>query len=258
MKNKGQMTIFIIVGIVIIAIVLLFILFRSGKIPSLIGGKQEQNPAVFFESCINEKIRTGVDMVLYQGGNINPILYKNFKFNNEDYFNISYLCYTQSSYLPCINQQPLLIEHVEKELHDYIENTAENCFQDLLKNFEKDSYVVSGDYEGVEVKLLPGKLSIKVLSDMQISKSEESSTVGNFNILIATKLYDLIVVAQEIVNQEARFCSFSSQGFGIFYPEFDIKKTRASDLSLIYSVLDKKSTEMFRFAVRGCVATPGL
>jgi len=62
----------------------------------------------------------------------------------------------------------------------------------------------------------------------------------------------------EIVNQEARFCYAEISGIMLAYPEFSISLTKTDDLSKIYVVENKKSKEVFRFAVRSCAIPPGL
>jgi len=59
------------------------------------------------------------------------------------------------------------------------------------------------------------------------------------------------------VSQEARFCNFEQQGFTLLYPEFEIDKFRTGEGSIIYTVQHKKTGEVFKFAVIGCVIPPG-
>ena len=75
--------------------------------------------------------------------------------------------------------------------------------------------------------------------------------------VVYTRFYDLAIVAQEIVSQEARFCNFEQVGYMLIYPEFAITKFRTGKSDTIYTIKSKESGERFRFAVRSCVIPPG-
>ena len=90
-----------------------------------------------------------------------------------------------------------------------------------------------------------------------MTKSGETTNNENFKFIIPSMIYDLAVVSQEIVNQEAKYCNFESVGFMILYPEFNIDRFKTSDLNIVYTVTHKKTDDKFKFAVRGCVMPPG-
>ncbi len=260
MHKRGQLTIFIIVGIFIVGAVSLFFLFRSGVIaPNLGGGAKEAAPTPFLESCIEGEIRDTIDTISMQGGYVDPVLSKRFKFTEEDsYHNISYLCYTQSYYTPCMNQQPMLLQHIKNEITSYISEDIEICFNELALNLEDDGFVVDAQYGGYEVKLTPGRIIIEINAEITTTRADQTSREENFEISVLTKIYDLAVVAQEIVGQEARFCNFEYLGYMLTYPEYKIDYFRAQDATIIYTVGHEDTNEKFRFAVKGCVIPPGL
>jgi hypothetical protein len=76
-------------------------------------------------------------------------------------------------------------------------------------------------------------------------------------IIYSSNFYDLALVAQEIVSQEARFCNFEHLGYMLLYPDFEIDKFRTGDSDTIYTLTHRESGERFRFAVRGCVIPAG-
>jgi hypothetical protein len=255
-KKRGQVTIFIVFGIVIVSVIALFLLYRAGIVPE-IWGKPEIDPDAFFDSCIEDKIKETVEIISLQGGYINNPLHKTFKFENEKVFrNISYLCYTQNYYTPCINQEPMLIQHLKDEIKNYISEDVENCFNELTSSLEKQNYVVDAKYKGFEVELMEKKVVVKIDGEIILTKSGETSKQQDFKIIMPSRFYDLAVIVQEIVSQEARFCHFEHLGFMLLYPEFDIDKFRTSDLIIIYTVEYKDTGEKFRFAVRSCVIPP--
>ena len=259
MKNKkGQVTIFIIAGILIISLVVLFLVFRTGIIPG-ITESPETNPNVFLDSCIEDKIKETVKIISSQGGYIENPLHKTFKFEDENAFvNISFLCYNQNYYLPCINQELMLIQHLKEEIYNYIFDDVENCYDELTSSLEKQNYVVDARYNGFKVELMEKKVVVEIDGELVLTKSGETSKHDDFKIIVPSRFYDIAVVVQEIISQEARFCHFEHLGFMLFYPQFKIDKFRTSDLITIYTIENRNSKETFRFAVRGCVIPPGM
>ncbi len=257
-EKKGQITIFIIVGIVIVVGILLFFLFRKGVIPIPGGGKSEENPVSYMESCIEPKIKEAIEIISSQGGYINNNLNIRFKFDEDkEAKNISYLCYNQNYYLSCINQEPMLIQHLKEEIKTYIKKDVENCVRNLKKSLENSGYEVDMNYRDFSIELIPKKVLVTMDMDVTFSKSGETSTRDNFKFAVASRFYDISIVVQEIVSQEARFCNFEQLGYMLFYPDYNIDKFRTGESTTIYSVADRETKEKFRFAVRGCVIPPG-
>ena len=255
MEKRGQVTIFIIAGILIVSSIALFFLFRSGVVPG-IGGKAEQTPNVFLEACIEDKIREGIELISLQGGYTENPLSIYFKFEDENLpVNISYLCYNQLPYALCMPQKPLLIQHLKNELKNYISEDIKNCFGELTENLGKQ-YVVEANYQGFEFELIEGKVIVKIDGEIVLTKTEETTKQEDFEIIILSRFYDLANMVQKIVNKEATTGDFSHYNL-FLYSDFDINKYKTADSSVIYSVKHRESNEEFRFAVRGGVMPPG-
>jgi len=252
MKKKGQLTIFIIIGIILIAVIVLFFIFRGTiKIPGIGGGKETSSQS-FLESCLEDAIKEGTETLALQGGYLEPTIYKNFKFKGEEARDISYLCYTPNYYIPCVNQEPLLIKHLKNELYDYIADDVRSCFDSLTSSLDKQGYSVNSNYRGFDIELNDNKIIVDIDAELDLTRAGETTKQTDFEIDIASKFYDLALVVQEIVNQEAEYCNFEYLGYMAFYPQWYIEKTGASDSTIIYTVENKKSKERFRFAIRGC------
>ncbi len=255
--KRGQVTIFIIIGIIIVSAIVLFFLFKSGvKIPGIGVGK-EINPPSFLESCMEDKIKEAVNLISFQGGYIENPLNIYFKFEEENSpVNISYLCYNQADYFPCVNQEPMLLKHLKEEIYNYISDDVRNCFDSLTLSLDKQGYTVDSKYRGFEINLEEKKIIINIDAEITLTKSGETTKQENFEIIILSRFYDLAIVVQEIINKEATTCEFNH--YNMFsYPNFDINKYKTSDSSVIYKIKHEDSNEEFRFAVRGCIMPPG-
>lgn len=252
MNGKGQISVFIIAGILIVAGIVLFFLLRNGILPSTTGTNAEENPGDFVGNILEPKIKQGIKIASSQGGEITLKLYKTF-----DGENISYLCYTQNYYEPCRNQQPKLIQHLREEIKDYINKDVEDALDKLRTELERKGYEVSLGYRDFDVVLLPKKIRVDIDARLTYSKAGVTEKKEGFSFVVSSRFYDIASVAQEIVSQEARFCHFEQQGFMLFYPDFEIDKFRTSNLETLYTIKHRQSEEEFKFFVRGCVIPPG-
>ncbi|MFA4952964.1 MAG: hypothetical protein WC584_01970 [Candidatus Pacearchaeota archaeon] len=250
-KNKAQITIFVIIAIIIVAVIALFFLFRSGLIPG-IGGTEEKNPRIAFQDCLEDKILETTDLISKQGGYINPILYREL-----DGEKISYLCYNQNYYLSCINQEPMLIQHIKEEIKNNIDAKVRNCFDQFKTSLEKTGYNVDANYRDFSVQLVPEKVIVDIDAEITTTRNEQTSSQKDFVIIFPSRIYELAVVVQEITSQEARFCNFEQLGYMLLYPQFNIDKFRTGEGDTIYTIEDRKTKEKFKFAVRSCVIPPG-
>ena len=258
MKRGGQVTIFVIMGVILISAIIMFFLFRE-EVTTDTTGRPEENPESFMNSCLEGKIKKAVEVISISGGYPNNQLHKNFKFENEGIFvNVSYLCYNQNSYLRCINQKPTFMEDLKTEIKNYISDDVENCFNEMTDGFVQKGYAVETNYRDFSVDFLPKRVIVQTDSDITLKVSGESAKEENFEITIASRLYEIAFVVQEIVNQEARFCYSEILGISLLYPDFIIDKFRTGDSTVIYTIEHKESKEKFRFAVRGCIIPPGI
>ena len=255
MKNEGQMTIFIIMGILIISAIVLFFLFR-GQVTIETTGKPEENPESFLKSCLEDKIKNAIEDLSLRGGYANGKPNLNFKFENEFQKNITYLCYTQNYYVPCVNQKPVFLEDLKTEIKNHISSDVKNCFDEMTKNFARKGYSIKTNYKGFSVDLLPKRVIVQTDSDISLTISGETTKDEDFKIVIASRFYEIVNLVQELVNGEAEFCYTENLGINLVYPEFIVDKFKTQG-SIVYTVEHTESKEKFRFAVRGCVIPPG-
>lgn len=253
-QNKGQVTIFIIIAILIIAGIGIFFLFRSDIIPEFTGRTGEVNVNAFLNECLNQRVKDVAEELSLEGGYSNNPNSVNFKFTEEGvYRNISYLCYTQNNFRPCIVQKPTFFLDIQKNIESKIEGDVETCFNEMVNSLRDQGFEVgSNKLNSFEVNFEPRKIIVQTDSEVTLTKSGETETQKNFQILIPSRIYEILDVAQEIVDSESEFCYFEVVGFQLSRPEFSIDLFRMEDSTEIYTIEHEDSQEKFRFAVRGC------
>lgn len=251
MKNKAQVTIFIIIGVVVIAIIAL-LLFLTIKTETDTTRTPEKNTEQIFKECLEDDLRKAIKEISLQGGTINDDLSKKFKFENEPYRNISYLCYTARYYQPCNSQTSLLIKHLRQELKSEIENNVRECFSELTTQLDKEGYTVDSKYNDFSLELLSGRVELDLDAKLTLTRSGETTKKNDFKLNYPSMFYDNAIIAQEISSQEAKYCNFEELGFMILHPETNIKQLELDDSTTIYTIKNKRTREKFRFAIRSC------
>ena len=254
MLKRGQITIFIIVAVIMVAVVGLFLLLRSGIIPNPFI-RAEKNPSAFLQNCLEDDVYEILEKISPQGGYLeNPL---NIEFKNIDegiFYKTSYLCYTQAYNQKCVNQEPNLIQHIENEIQNHIEEKVRTCTDSLEESYSKAGYTVGVLDQGFEVDLNFNKIVIKIDKELKLGLGDDVSLIKGFEVNIDSNIYELIKTAQKIVNSEAVSCEFDYVQYMINNPNIEINYEQiTSSGSEIYTIKDLKTQEWFRFAIRGCV-----
>ena len=249
--KRSQVTVFIILAIVIIAVgVLLYFLFPEIK-TSL--GFQEETPYQYLEGCLDKNyVQDKIDEISSQGGSLNPEHYLVYNGNN-----LEYLCYTNKFYESCVVQQPFLKRHVENEIEEFERENANNCFTQLEQKYEEDGYEATLRKGGIEVELLPKRVVLKFNSTLTLSKDGNSNTYNLFRVVLNNNLYELVAIAGSIVQGETLFGDIETTYYMSLYPELKIEKKVQTDGSTVYIVTDRKSLNKFQFASRSMAWPPG-
>ncbi len=244
-RKKGQMALWIILAIAFV--VLVFLIFAMLKKPDL-QATETENPNIIIDKCVKDAVNEAVDIMLPQGGFIEP---KNFKVFDRK--NISYICQSEWNFKSCTMQHPALLKEMTEEIHNYINQKIENCFQSIKEEFEKKNMHVELGQQEINISLSRGKVYAVIIREVLVTKDEEIKKFEKFNSEINSLIYDLGRVAIEIANQEAQYCNFEYLGYMMMYPEFRITKELAGDSTKIYSIKDIKSEKEMNIAIRGCV-----
>ncbi len=251
-KNKGaQVTIFIILALALIVSIAIIFVLNKPKKPIIIN---EKNPQTYIESCIKDSIEESLEILSEQGGDIfpeNSIMYQDK--------NISYLCYIQGYYTPCINQRPHLISNIEKEIKEYASLIIDNCFSNLESELSNkyEIEIQNSNEMQVNINLRPNQVLGEVNRKIIIKNEKNTREFKKFKVNLVHPIYNLAKIALEITNQEAQYCNFEILGFMLFYPKYNINKFRTGDSDTIYTITERISNKKFIFAVRGCVLPPG-
>lgn len=243
---RGQIALFVIIAVVIVGALLFYLVY-----PSLpISASETENPASFLQSCIMPEVERTLPIISSQGGYYNP----NFYTTNLGK-NYTYLCYTNQPYELCVVQQPRVIHNFETELQKRIAPRARDCLAQLKASYESEGYRVTGSSSEVNVSLFPDKVVVSLIAPFEVSR-ETTQTFRTFAFEEKTKIYDLMMIATNIVQFESILGDSETTLYLQYYPDIKIEKLKKNGDTL-YTVTDVVSKDSFSFAIRSLVWPEG-
>jgi len=186
-NKKGQVTIFIIIAIILIAAVSLYFVLRD-KI-SIQDIPSEIEPVYTnIISCLEETTEEGVEYLALHGG-----YYEVPKSLSIAYFadNIPYYYLNSRKYVPSI-------ERVEGELENYIHNYLSNCLN--FEDFEEQGYEIKEGDLLVSVNIKEDKIRTKLDYPLTLKKGESTKRLREFEIEIDSNVKKLLEVSEEVVD----------------------------------------------------------
>jgi hypothetical protein len=248
-KNKGQVTIFIIIAVLIVglAVLFLFIIPRTGVTTVF----DEKNPNAFIQTCLEDKIKDTVELISLQGGSIAPEHY--FTYNN---INIEYLCYINENYETCVVQRPLLKEHIESEIENEIIEDVIICFNSLKESYEEKSYNVDLESGITNVELLPKRVVASFDYVLTVSKTQ-TDRYDSFSVVLNNNLYELISIANSIIEWETTLGDIDPRTYMALYSDLKVEKNLRDDGTKIYVLTNRDTENKFQFASRSLVFPAG-
>lgn len=246
-SKKGQLTLFIILGVAIL--IVLILLFTDNDLASLLLGK---SPVQRIEDCSEDSLKEGMKIVMAQGGGINP---ENYYLYKDD--KIEYICFTEKSFQKCVMQKPLLKESVENELTGYVQVPIKKCVNDVVSSLEGRGNDVSLKEPEIIVELVQGSVLVDIDLDLKIVKGEDSQSYKNIKIDVSSKLYDFVIVAGLIANTEAEYGDSDTMPHMYRDKKLKVEKIKQGDETKVYILTDRESDDKFNFAVKSIPIPPG-
>ena len=207
----------------------------------------EKNPNAFMQTCLEDKIEDTAETVSLQGGSLTPEHY--FTYNN---INIEYLCYTNENYETCVIQQPLLKQNIESEIENEIKEDVVDCFNALKQSYEEKNYNVGMEIGKTTLEFLPKRVVASFDYILTVSK-RQTDRYDDFSVILNNNLYELISIANSIVEWEVTLGDVDPRTYMALYPDLRVEKNLRDDGTKIYVLTDKNTGNKFQFASRSLV-----
>lgn len=221
-NKKGQLTIFVIVAVIIVAIIGIYFLVR-GKL-GISGIPAELTPVFdYYESCIEQETRAAIDLAGTQGGYVEAGNYapgsEYAPFSSQLNFlgfPIPYWYYVAGNGL--IKEQVPSKADIEKGIADYVEARLNDCNFD---NFYAQGFDINFNKPEVRVKIENNRVDVDVISNLAVSKGEESANKKDYSVSVNSKIgkfYDLAIKIYNKEKKDAFFDNFAADVLRLYTP----------------------------------------
>jgi len=230
MNNKGQITIFIIVGIIILfAAGMIFYLTSQGTKEQKIEIPTEfENINLFVDSCVKQIAKTAVQDLSLNGG------YYFIKRENVD------LGYSQPMYYVKNNaaNQPSR-KTLESELAVYAENELVKCVNNF-EGFDKTKYKFEYGNPKAAVELNAEDVRVNVDFPIKILYDEKTFEMSRFSSTVRARLGYMSSIAGQIVNSSLKNPGMVDFTLIDSFSDVKINVEGFNDSVLVYSIDDEK------------------
>lgn len=205
MQKRGQVSVFIIIGIIAVAaIILMFFLLRSyqEKARSITNPREYLKSQIndirkMVDDCISDKTSDVLKKLFDSGGHLNPVRYASY-YDKK----ITYLCYKVKKDKPCYNMM-FTNEDVDNEIRPFLEGGISNCINNGLGGFKDKDYNVNTGEFSFDFVFDESALLVTVNYPITLTKGNIEEKDEKFNKEIKTNFWKLANVAYSIINDES-------------------------------------------------------
>lgn len=202
-RKRGQVAIYILIALVIVALVTVYFLVRDRAVgenipPSLV-------PVFdFYLSCIESEARTAIRLAGTQGGYVSVenyvpgSEYAPFSSNlNFLGFPVPYWYYVAGNGI--IREQVPSSRDIETEIADYVQEGVRNCY---FEDYRNQGFLIDLGEADVSVSLKDNLVEINVDSELDVSKDSDSGSKSRHEVVINSKLGKFYKLGLEIYQKE--------------------------------------------------------
>ncbi len=239
--KRAQVTVFIIIALVIVGLVVLGVLIYP-RIKTTFG--VSETPSAFIQTCMEDVMKETVQKLSLQGGSIEPEF-----FVMHDNEKVEYLCYTNENTRTCVVQQPMLKTHIQNEIKENVKSQADDCFNSLKENYQSQGYTVDLKKGAISTELLPSRVIATFNYTLTLTKTD-TQRYDSFVVLLNNNLYELVAIANSIVEWETTQGKAPSEIYMSYYRDLKVEESKKSDGTIVYILTDKSNENKFQFASR--------
>jgi hypothetical protein len=126
----------------------------------------------------------------------------------------------------------------------------------MKSSFEKRGYDVTIKEGDISVKLLPQKI-VSIFNYTATMEKTETKRYESFNIILDNNLYELVEIADSIVDWESTYGDADSMFYMSLYHNLKVEKRKPEYGTTVYILTERDTGIKFQFASRSVVFPPG-
>ena len=233
--KKGQVTIFIIVGIILVVAILVFFLWIR---PTYF---LEEGAALGFERCVEDVVEDAIGELELKAGFVNPEF--TYSYDGDE---LTYLCYTNDYYKTCSVQVPFLKNVFDEQMEFFIRDDVDACYASSIDDLKSKGYSVTSGVVDYDVLIEPGVVRVEIDAPTAVGSQE----FARFNVKVNAPTYDMVMIATSILQFETKYGDADASSMMDFYPDYIISKIKRSEGTTVYILEHKTLGNKFQFASR--------
>lgn len=215
-KKRGQVSIFVIIAIVILAGAGVYFLARGNF--GVSGVPASLEPVFnYYSECIKEETKTAIELAGSQGGYVEVPAYV----PGSDYapfssqlnflgFPVPYWYYISGNGL--IKEQAPSKSDIERGIAGYIEERVRDCKFD---NFYSQGFDIKLNEPSVSVRINDESVDVSVDSGLVVSKGSDSASRSEHKVSVSSKLGKFYGIARKIYEKEKSDAIFDNYGVDV-------------------------------------------
>ena len=235
MDKRGQVTIFIIIGIIIVSAVLVFFLWVHPTYFSQMGS------GLGFEGCVEDVVEDAIEELEMKAGFIEPEFTYSY-----DGMELTYLCYTNAYYETCSVQVPFLKNVFDEQMEILIRDEVDACYAASVSDLKGRGYDVVSGVVDYDVVIEPGAVRVEIDAPTTVG----ATRVARFNVRVNAPTYEMVMIATSILQFETKYGDADTSSMMLLYPDYIIDKIKRGDGTTVYILEHKDLGNKFQFASR--------
>ena len=204
MQKRGQVTIFIVIGIIVLVLVVIFMWYQSTSVTKDIEDIAEEQlvdttqlrPQIktFVESCLREVAVPGIYLLGVQGGVLYPDDPATVLLTENNLINYGYL--------NGVNQ--LSVENMQKEIGRFVGEEINNCLNDFKIFEERGINVKVKSSPKSSARISTSKINILLNLKLDVKKGRDTTTIDKFSTEVDIPLGNVIAKANKIIENHKK------------------------------------------------------
>ncbi len=205
MKKRGQVSVFIIIGVIALAAIILVFFYRD-KITSAIR-QTPTNPQEYLDQqlqdikkeigrCVSSETDKAAILLMEKGGNFDK------EFGYVHYLNISYqvLCREINATNTCLSE-PILVTDLQTKINNYLPNKIKSCID--FEAFRNKDYILTTGNLDTSVNIGEDNILVNLNIPVELKKDAYLAKENRFLYNLKIPLGDFVNLANKLVQIKA-------------------------------------------------------
>ncbi len=252
MPKRGQVTIFLIIGIILLAVFAgVFYLVSSlekgrleTELASPLALRLKPQITTFIESCLRETVTPAMYLLGIQGGIVYP--------DDPTTILVTENALINYGYLNGVNR--LSLEKMEQQLNRYVEENINPCLDDFFVFANEGITVTEKNVLKADVKIGLEDVTVKAKYKLKVALGDDSFQIEDFSNSVPLRVGAVVREARNVIQShqqnQTRLLAYVPQDENYFLSSFPFDSR-----TFIYSLSDKSSVTdsapfTFMFAIK--------